>query len=201
MQAGAQTFDRCDKGVVVNTAGETKHVRLQVVDDNIIRVTATPEDAFSTRPSLIVVPQKQKAQYAVEDGGSTVTVKAKNVSATVDKTTGHVTFKDAQGNVWLDEHSKSFKPFTVPDREVGVGTLTDEQRNAWTWHLTFDSPQDEAFYGLGQHQSEDMNYKNKNEELFQYNTKVSVPFVVSNKNYGLLWDSYSYCRWGNPEDY
>ena len=43
--------------------------------------------------------------------------------------------------------------------------------------------------------------KGKNEDLFQYNTKVSVPFVVSNKNYGILWDSYSYCRWGNPEDY
>ena len=31
--------------------------------------------------------------------------------------------------------------------------------------------------------------------------EVSVPFVISNKNYGILWDSYSYCRWGNPEDY
>ena len=43
--------------------------------------------------------------------------------------------------------------------------------------------------------------KGKNEDLFQYNTKVSVPFVVSSKNYGILWDSYSYCRWGNPDDY
>ena len=43
--------------------------------------------------------------------------------------------------------------------------------------------------------------KGKNEDLFQYNTKVSVPFVLSNKNYGLLWDSYSYCRFGNPNDY
>ena len=30
---------------------------------------------------------------------------------------------------------------------------------------------------------------------------MSVPFVISNKNYGILWDSYSYCRWGNPGDY
>lgn len=43
--------------------------------------------------------------------------------------------------------------------------------------------------------------KGKNEDLFQYNTKVSVPFVISNKNYGILWDSYSYSRWGNPDDY
>jgi alpha-D-xyloside xylohydrolase len=67
--------------------------------------------------------------------------------------------------------------------------------------LLFDSSDDEAFYGLGQHQSEELNMKGKNEDLFQYNTKVSVPFVVSNKNYGVLWDSYSYCRWGNPDDY
>ncbi|MED9889708.1 MAG: glycoside hydrolase family 31 protein, partial [Segatella copri] len=65
----------------------------------------------------------------------------------------------------------------------------------------FNSPDNEAFYGLGQHQSEELNMKGKNEDLFQYNTKVSVPFVISNKNYGILWDSYSYCRWGNPEDY
>ena len=58
-----------------------------------------------------------------------------------------------------------------------------------------------AFYGLGQHQSEELNMKDKNEELFQYNTKVSIPFVVSNKNFGILWDSYSFCRWGNPNDY
>ena len=41
----------------------------------------------------------------------------------------------------------------------------------------------------------------KNEELYQYNTKVSVPFVVSNLNFGILWDSYSLGRWGNPQDY
>ena len=69
------------------------------------------------------------------------------------------------------------------------------------WQMKFDSPDDEAFYGLGQHQSEELNMKGKNEDLFQYNTKVSIPFVLSNKNYGILWDSYSYCRFGNPDDY
>ena len=65
----------------------------------------------------------------------------------------------------------------------------------------FESPADEAFYGLGQHQADEFNYKGKNEELFQYNTKVSVPFIVSNKNYGVLWDNYSLSRFGNPNDY
>ena len=91
----------------------------------------------------------------------------------------------------------------MPDREIGVdiAKVPEAQKHGWSWRALFNSPDNEAFYGLGQHQSEELNMKGKNEDLFQYNTKVSVPFVISNKKYGILWDSYSYCRWGNPEDY
>ena len=65
----------------------------------------------------------------------------------------------------------------------------------------FESPADEAFYGLGQHQADEFNYKGKNEVLFQYNTKVSVPFVLSSKNYGILWDNYSLTKFGDSRDY
>ncbi len=180
-------------------------VRLQVVNDNIIRVQSTPEKAFPKKhKSLMIVNQTAKPQFTVQEEGGKVIVIAKNVRAEVEKKTGRVEFFDAQGKTLLKEtqqQGKTFKRFTVPEREIGVGTLTETERNAWTWHTQFDSPDDEAFYGLGQHQAEDYNYKGVNEELFQYNTKVSIPFVISNKNYGLLWDSYSYCRWGNPNDY
>ncbi|MBQ1665228.1 MAG: DUF4968 domain-containing protein, partial [Bacteroidaceae bacterium] len=180
-------------------------VRLQVVNDNIIRVQSTAEKAFPKKhKSLMIVDQKAKPQFSVKEEGGKVIVTAKNVRAEVEKKSGRVVFFDAQGKQLLKEtaqQGKTFERFTVPEREIGVGTLTEQERNAWTWHMQFDSPDDEAFYGLGQHQAEDFNYKGINEELYQYNTKVSIPFVISNKNYGLLWDSYSYCRWGNPNDY
>ena len=180
-------------------------VRLQVVNDNIIRVQSTAEKAFPKKhKSLMIVDQKAKPQFSVKEEGGKVIVTAKNVRAEVEKKSGRVVFFDAQGKQLLKEtaqQGKTFRRFTVPEREIGVGTLTEQERNAWTWHMQFDSPDDEAFYGLGQHQAEDFNYKGINEELYQYNTKVSIPFVISNKNYGLLWDSYSYCRWGNPNDY
>ena len=180
-------------------------VRLQVVNDNIIRVQSTAEKAFPKKhKSLMIVDQKAKPQFSVKEEGGKVIVTAKNVRAEVEKKSGRVVFFDAQGKQLLKEtaqQGKTFERFTVPEREIGVGTLTEQERNAWTWHMQFDSPADEAFYGLGQHQAEDYNYKGINEELYQYNTKVSIPFVISNKNYGLLWDSYSYCRWGNPNDY
>ena len=37
--------------------------------------------------------------------------------------------------------------------------------------------------------------------MYQYNTKISVPFVVSSKNYGVLFDNYSYSRYGDPRPY
>ncbi|MBR1686947.1 MAG: DUF5110 domain-containing protein [Prevotella sp.] len=184
-------------------ANGAKVVRLQVINDNIIRVQATSEAQLPVKqPSLMIVEQTAKPQFNVTDG-SVVSIKAKNVEARVDKQTGAVTFYDATGRQLLKEaaQGKTFQPFRVPDREIGVGTLTDEQRNAFSWRALFESPADEAFYGLGQHQAEEYNMKGKNEDLFQYNTKVSIPFVMSTKNYGLLWDSYSYCRWGNPNDY
>ena len=178
-----------------------KTVRLQVVNDKIIRVVATPEDKFPEKQSLIVVKQPEYNAFTVTENGGDVIVKTDDMSATVNKADGRVTFRDEEGRILLSEAAeggKVFTPFRVPDREIGIGTLTEKERNAWSWQMKFDSPDDEAFYGLGQHQAGELNIKGKNEDLFQYNTKVSVPFVVSNRGYGLLWDSYSYCRLPAP---
>ncbi|MBR1462957.1 MAG: DUF5110 domain-containing protein [Prevotella sp.] len=184
-----------------------KMVRLQVMNDRIIRVQATCEESLPQKNSLMIVPQNSKnVAFDVTERGNDVTVKARQVSAIVNKVTGAISFFDANGKLLLKEteKGKTFSHFTVPEREYGLKggpALTEEMKHGLQWHMEFDSPDDEAFYGLGQHQSEEYNMKGKNEDLFQYNTKVSIPFVLSNKNYGILWDSYSYCRFGNPGDY
>lgn len=181
-------------------------IRLQVVSDRIIRVQATAEQGFRNKQSLIIVPQKGKANYKVEEQGDDLIITTAAMRAVLNEATGQITFYDLKDQVLLKEVAqggKTFKPFTVPDREIGVdiAKVPEAQKHGWSWRALFDSPDNEAFYGLGQHQSEELNMKGKNEDLFQYNTKVSVPFVISNKNYGILWDSYSYSRWGNPDDY
>lgn len=214
LSAGAAGFDKDGNAVTVSlkaTNNGPKLVRLQVINDNIIRVEATAEDVFPQKQSLIIVPQKAKPSVDVSESGQEVTVKAKNVKAVVNKNSGKIEFFDAQGKRLLKEadNGKTLTPYRVPTADIGVRhidddpdkILSDEQRNGWSWRALFESDDDEAFYGLGQHQSEDYNYKGVNEELFQYNTKVSVPFVISNRNYGILWDSYSLCRWGNPSNY
>jgi alpha-D-xyloside xylohydrolase len=189
--------------------GQAKVIRLEVMNDNIIRVRATSHDELPVKSaSLMIVPQTAPAKnsYTVSEEGGTVVVKTRNVKAVVEKATGIVSYYDGADRLLLKEarDGKQFKDFTVPEREYGLKggpAITEEMKHGLQWQMKFDSPDDEAFYGLGQHQSEEFNMKGKNEDLFQYNTKVSIPFVLSNKNYGLLWDSYSYCRFGNPHDY
>lgn len=65
-----------------------KVVRLQVINDNIIRVQATPEGALPQKESLIIVPQADFKNFTVKQDGNTVEVKTKNVKATVDAMTG-----------------------------------------------------------------------------------------------------------------
>ena len=207
----AAIVDRMGHIVTIHPdGGQAKVIRLEVVNDRIIRVRATSKDDLPQKmQSLMIVPQQVPAKnsYTITETPESIEVIAKQVRAVVSKATGEVCFYDGLGKTLLLKESgngKQFWDFTVPERELGLkGGVqpTEAQLHGLTWQMKFDSPDDEAFYGLGQHQSEEFNMKGRNEDLFQYNTKVSVPFVVSNKNYGLLWEAYSYCRFGNPHDY
>ena len=42
-----------------------------------------------------------------------------------------------------------------------------EGTKGYTLRQVFESEDEEGLYGLGQHQSDEFNYKGKNEELFQ----------------------------------
>ena len=139
--------------------GQAKVISLEVMNDRIIRVRATSKEALPEKPaSLMIVPQVApvKGSFSVDEDGDMVVVKAKNVRAEVSKANGEITFLDGDGNQLLKEakDGKQFKDFYVPERELGIKTgytVPEEVRHGLTWQMKFDSPDDEAFYGLGQH--------------------------------------------------
>lgn len=188
-------FKTIDDGVVVNVREPLKNgpqkVRLTVMSDRIIRVTSTPDKSFHDRNSLIVLPDAAKgAGFVVRDSKEEVELQTAGLSAFVNKKDGRVRFTDAGGNTITNETEPArFTPITVDDTH-GYSTIN-----------RFDTHEDEGLYGLGQHQSDQWNYKGQNEELYQYNTKISIPFVISSHGYGILWDSYSQGRFGNTEPY
>ena len=192
----APGYKLVDDGIIINLKQESKTgaktLHLQVLGDELIHVSATPDKDFPKDSSLIIVPGLQTVPFHVNDSGDSIMLTTSCLKVLISKLDGGIKFHDKNGHLVLAEKTgggRTFSPINVD------GT------KGYTIRQLFDSPDDEAFYGLGQHQSDEFNYKGKSEELFQYNTKVSVPFIVSNKNYGILWDSYSLSRFGDSREY
>ena len=169
--------------------GGASLIRLQLAGPELVRVSASPDGAMHDRASLVIVPQGRFRDFRVSEENGEVLVRTAALTAAVDLQRGAVRFLDADGEQLLGGSRMGFEPIEV------------EGKQAYSTRVSFDSPDGEAFYGLGQHQSGELNHKGRSEELFQYNTKVSLPMVVSTRGYGLLFDAYSYSRWGNPEPY
>lgn len=199
-----KVFKRMTDGVVVNVRageGDATHVYLQVVTDSIIRVAATAEHKPYLRPSLIRVLDDGPRDFDYYENGDTVCLSTKALRAYVLGTTGRVWFTDAEGNLILREaeQGRSFAPYDCSQVKANG---KEEIYHGWTVRQQFDNLfPDEGLYGLGQHQGDEWNWKGRNEELYQYNTKVSLPFIVSSEGYGVLFDTYALSRFGNSRPY
>ncbi|MBN1155316.1 DUF4968 domain-containing protein [candidate division KSB1 bacterium] len=190
-------FERKSDGVLleIEKKKETdpRWMRIQICSDDIIRIVATPADTFSTRPSLMVNNSEwESASWSLDEKEDYLEIATSLLTVRVDKLTGSLTFLDTTGQLLLHEKAVGGKIFTAAE-VMGEPTFHVQQ--------LFDSPEDEAFYGLGQHQNAVMNYKGHDVDLWQHNIVSVVPFLVSNKNYGILWDNYSRTKFGDIRDY
>ena len=76
------------------TATSPKLVRLQIINDKIVRVESTPENAFPNKESLIIVPQQSFTQFSTSQVGDNVEVKNRYLmpiaSTTISATNGKI---------------------------------------------------------------------------------------------------------------
>lgn len=172
---------------------DAKLVKIQVCSDEIIRVIATPDTSFSKRSSLIVNKTDWNYKnWSVNENGDIVEISTPKLIVKVNKKNGSVSFYNSTGKLLLNERTGSGKTIT-PAEVLGEQTFNIRQ--------VFDSPSDEAFYGLGEHQNAIWNYKGHDVDLWQYNIVDVIPFLVSSKNYGILWDNNSRTKFGDIREY
>jgi alpha-D-xyloside xylohydrolase len=193
VQAG--DFIKTSDGIIVHPdaafAGNAKDVQLKVIADNIIRVIAIADKNLEPLQSLIITGGKTDAKFDVTNTQESVTLKTSKLTAVVNFQTGAVSFFDASGKQILAEKElgRSLQPQVFDGQKL------------YSIRQDFITSPDDAWYGLGQHQDGLMNYKTYQVQLFQNNTEVAVPFLVSRKNYGILWDNYSVTQFGDVRPY
>lgn len=168
-------------------------IKIQVCTDEIIRVIASPVDEFSKRKSIMVDKTEwDNIKWSLNDDGDWIEISTSKIVVKVNSLNGSINFYDKEGNLLLNEINEGGK--SISSVEV-MGESTYNVRQI------FNSPKDEAFYGLGAHQNGIMNYKGEDVDLWQYNIVNAMPFLLSNKNYGILWDNNSRTKFGDIREY
>ena len=171
-------------GLTATIGGETLDV--SVCRASVIHVVASPKPLDSLlHPKPWILDRDESCpgapfQFAESDDAAVLTTAALKVELSLKR--GNLQYSTLGGESLLRE-SDSVPRTYDPDRVNG------EQ----TYHITdrFSPDTTEGFYGLGQHQSGMFNYRGSTVELGQNNTDVAIPFLVSSKGYGLLWNTAS----------
>jgi alpha-D-xyloside xylohydrolase len=164
-------------------------LKLQVCGERILRVLYAPERSFFARDSLMTHGMPCRAvPWELRADERRIEVATAAVTARVSLPNGRLTFVDRDGRILLAE------------RQGGGRTLTPARvQDEETLHLRaeFEPTAGEAFYGLGQHQNGLFDYRGPDVDLYQHNIVAAVPFLVSSRGYGILWDNTSHTRFGD----
>lgn len=167
------------------------------LSDNIIKVTANPNGNTTPAPeSQSAILQSLEPKTILSSGKDDVTVSTSTTTVKVDRMTGTVNFYDAKGNLLLAE-------------EEGVDNSGSMRR------ISFVNSGKEHFYGAGERghslelngdtlvmfNRQNYGYTAGDPRISQMN--ITVPYFVSDKGYGVLFDDYNSAKLilGNTIEY
>ena len=173
--------------------GKNEILQFEHWGENTIRVRGAtggkmPDDAF---PGALVTPATAKTETTTSKDKTIFRVGSLALEIATSKDFANpdippqLRFIDADsGRELLEETpsdyprppARSYKPLENDD-----GLLAIE--------ATFSARGEERFYGLGQHQHGLMDQKGAVIDLVQYNSEISIPFLLSSAGYGFLWNN------------
>ena len=186
-QFAVQHSHRDRNGVTLRTAAGT--MRIEVCGDRAIHVVASPTAQIPAAKVPVVLQPCAANKFRVKVGKAGVKLNTEAIAVNVDAATGAVSFLSSDGKLLLAEPKEGGKTFDVPVADKSV----------WQVQQTFASPSDEHLYGLGQHQEGIFDVRGVPVRLHQANTNISIPFLLSSRGYGILWNNPSLTDF-NPAD-
>jgi alpha-D-xyloside xylohydrolase len=149
-------------------------VRIQLCTPEIVRVLAAGSsavEAVGNKSSLVVVNEwpEEVAHTVAKDADGATEIKTEALKIVV-ATDGNVSFFSMDSGAPL---------LAELGREFGDGSVTQ----------TWDSPPTESLFGLGHFNFGLMDFRLAPVDMTQWNLWKIVPFLVSTRGWGVLWDT------------
>lgn len=161
-----------------------------------LRVRATENTQFSQKDWALSEPARKQAK--VEIGEKKAVISNGNIRAEVTQY-GKICFYNQEKKLLLKEYYRSWDYGTENwedlDQIVMMRLPARDYHNVggdnYQVKVRFEADDEERIYGMGQYQHSCLNLKGCKLEMAPRNTQISVPFAVSSKGYGLLWNNPS----------
>ena len=181
-----QTLQRQGNALIWELANEMVRIEPWGRDSLRVRATVGPE-IRDDLPSALLEPAPIEAQIEIDPEHALIRNGA--IAAEIHlredfrNPQARIRFlKAATGEELLAESPSYFpRPPARQFKPVGGDHFRIEAR--------FKAYDDERIYGLGQHQHGRLNQKGCVIDQFQYNTEVCIPFLLSSRGYGFLWNN------------
>ncbi|MGN6394153.1 MAG: glycoside hydrolase family 31 protein [Mucilaginibacter sp.] len=159
-------------------------MKIVVCKDDIIEIKYTIFNQFNDKPSLVVNNKWTYGNYSIIENKTGYIISTSRLKVLVNKATNAITYADPNGKEIASE-TQSYNKTITPATIAGIST--------YTVSTSFNSPKDEALYGLGCHPTDTLsiNYKGRNQDMAIKYMTGAIPVLLSTKGYGLMWDNYS----------
>jgi len=109
-------------------------------------------------------------------------VKNGKIRAEIEANNGRITYFNEDDKILLREaYHKHHAHFARQFKSMGSDHFEIK--------LTFEAKKDEHLYGMGQYPNDCLDLKGSVLELAQKNTQISIPFLLSSKGYGFIWNN------------
>ncbi len=173
----AKNFEQTATGVIVHTA--TGVTRIEVCSSQVIHIIGSATDLQAKPLVPAVIRPCTGASFKTSSDGAGVHLVTDSVKVDVRADTGAVRISSLNGETMLSEQPSGGRILGISDGEQPLSGI--EQ--------TFLLASNEALYGLGQHQEGLLDIRGVPIRLLQANTNIAIPFLISTKGYGLLWNN------------
>ena len=176
----AFTWERIDNGVQIR-AGEIVR-NITFYGPGIVRVNTNNGHSYTSQPSLDVIATPRVDGLNVVEKDPGLVIATPSMQILVKRENGALTFLRPDGSMVTQERR---------DNPSIVKTVTISGAPTYEVKQTFTLTADESLYGLGQYNQPYMDYRGQEVLMVQTNIGAVVPFLISTRRYGILWDIYS----------
>lgn len=168
-------------------------ISLVPLSDNSVRVRYS-EGNIKPLKELFYIRQDEAPSFKTVRNKQGVVVRMKSMMVVYNKKGENLMFLDSKGRTVLKEVPGGRRVLTTNVRADGTATVP-----ALDVTQRFASPADEHIFGTGQFQDGYLDVRGLTRRLTQVNTQIAIPFILSSKGFGLLWNNYGLTDY-NPAD-